>query len=112
VPNLINTVKGFAKHEKKIMSEVTNARKALVSASTLEKRMKAGNELQMALGSVFAIAENYPQLRSNENFLHLQQELAAIEDRIAYARQHYNDSILTYNNLCTTFPGSFFANLY
>ncbi len=112
VPNLINTVKGYARHESRIMKEVTEARKALVSAKTLEKRMKAGAELQSALKSVFAIAENYPQLRANENFLQLQQELASIEDRIAYSRQYYNDSILSYNNACQTFPGTFFANLY
>ncbi|PIN90211.1 hypothetical protein COU60_01875 [Candidatus Pacearchaeota archaeon CG10_big_fil_rev_8_21_14_0_10_34_76] len=112
VPNLINSVKGYAKHEKGIMTEVTKARTALLKAPNIEAKMKAGAELQNALRSVFAIAENYPQLRANENFLHLQQELAAIEDKIAYARQHYNDSILTYNNLCTTFPGSAFAGMY
>jgi LemA protein len=112
VPNLINTIKGYAKHEKSIMEDVTNARKALVSAGTLDKRMKAGAELQSALRSVFAIAENYPQLKANENFLQLQQELSSIEDKVAYARQYYNDSILSYNNTVTTFPGTFFANLY
>ncbi len=74
--------------------------------------MKAGQELQNALKSIFAIAENYPQLKANENFLHLQQELAAIEDKIAYARQSYNDSILSYNNSVEQFPGMFFAKLY
>ena len=112
VPNLMSTVKGYAKHEKDIMSEVTKARAALVKAPTLEKRMKAGSELQSALRSVFAIAENYPQLKANENFLQLQQELAAIEDRIAYARQFYNDSILAYNNSVESFPGNMFANMY
>ena len=112
VPNLINSVKGYMKHEKSIMSDVTNARKALLSAKTLEGRAKAGAELQTALKSIFAIAENYPQLRANENFLQLQQELSAIEDRIAYARQYYNDSILSYNNSVETFPGKLFANLY
>src|SRR3989338_463332 len=89
VPNLITTVKGYAKHEKSIMADVTNARKELISAKTLQGRIKAGNELQTALRSLFAIAENYPNLKANENFLHLQQELAAIEDRIAYSRQFY-----------------------
>src|SRR3989338_1486272 len=112
VPNLINAVKGYAKHEKGIMSDVTNARKALLSAPTIEKRVKAGAELQAALKSIFAIAENYPQLRANENFLQLQQELSAIEERIAYSRQYYNDSILSFNNSVETFPGSFFARLY
>ena len=112
VPNLISTVKGYAKHESKIMKEVTDARKALLSASNLPQKMKAGAELQNALKSIFAIAENYPQLKANENFLHLQQELSAIEDKVAYSRQYYNDSILSYNNSVKTFPGTFFANLY
>jgi len=112
VPNLIETVKGYAKHEKGIMEKVTEARKALVGAKDFAGRMKAGNVLENALGKLFAIAENYPQLKANENFLQLQQELAAIEDKIAYSRQFYNDSILGYNNLHQTFPGSFFASLY
>lgn len=112
VPNLLESVKGYAKHEKEIMSDVTKARTALLKAPTLEKRIKAGAELEGVLGRLFAIAENYPQLRANENFLQLQNELANIEDRIAYARQHYNDSILSYNNLVERIPGSFFASLY
>ncbi len=112
VPNLIETVKGYAKHEKGIMKEVTEARKAMLSAQTLPQRVKAGAQLETALKSIFAIAENYPQLKANENFLQLQNELAVIEDKIAYARQFYNDSILSYNNTCTTFPGTFFAGIY
>lgn len=112
VPNLISTVKGYAKHEAGIMKEVTEARKAMLSAGNLQARMKAGAKLQTALSGIFAIAENYPQLKANENFLQLQNELSAIEDKIAYARQYYNDSILTYNNSCQTFPGIFFANIY
>lgn len=112
VPNLIESVKGYTKHEKGIMKEVTDARKSLVGAGSLDKRMAAGAKLQSALGSLFAIAENYPQLRANENFLHLQQELSSIEDKIAYSRQYYNDSILTYNTMCKTFPGTFFAKMY
>ena len=112
VPNLIKTVKGYAKHEEKIMRSVTEARKSLLSAKTIPDKMKAGNQLQSALKSIFALAENYPQLRANENFLHLQKELAAIEDKVAYARQFYNDSILSYNNATKVFPGVFFAGLY
>ncbi len=112
VPNLINTVRGYAKHEKEIMKEVTDARKHLLSAKDIKGRIKAGNELQNALKSIFAIAENYPQLKANENFLHLQQELSAIEDKIAYSRQFYNDSILAYNNSVESFPGVFFAKIY
>jgi len=112
VPNLIASVKGYMKHEKKVITEVTNARKALVSARGVEDKMKAGNKLQSALKSIFAIAENYPDLKANENFLQLQQELSAIEDKVAYARQYYNDGIMTYNVMRQTIPGKWFASLY
>jgi LemA protein len=112
IPNLIETVKGYAKHEKSIMTEVTKARQAMVSAGDIVSKVKANNALQNSLGKLFAIAENYPDLKANQNFLELQRELSTTEDRIAYSRQFYNDSILTYNNMCTTFPGTFFANLY
>lgn len=112
VPNLVNAVKGFAKHEKKVITEVTEARKALVSAKGIESRVKAGNKLQAALGSIFAIAENYPDLKANQNFLQLQQELTAIEDKIAYARQYYNDGIMSYNVMTTMLPGVLFAKMY
>ena len=112
IPNLIETVKGYAKHEKEAIKEVTEARKALVSATNLEKKIKANSQLESALKSIFAIAENYPDLKANQNFLELQKELTTTEDKIAYARQFYNDSILTYNNLCTTMPGAFFAGLF
>ena len=112
VPNLIDSVKGYAKHEKGIMKDVTDARKAFMGAKTFGGRVKAGAELQNALKSILAIAENYPQLKANENFLQLQQELAAIEDKIAYSRQYYNDSILSYNNLTKKFPGMLFASVF
>ena len=112
IPNLIETVKGFAKHEKAAIKEVTDARKALVNATGVEEKIKADQGLERALKTIFAIAEGYPDLKANTNFLELQRELAATEDKIAYSRQFYNDSILTYNNLCKTFPGVFFANLY
>jgi len=112
VPNLVKIVQGYAKHEKGIMKEVTDARKVLMGAKTIESKVKAGNELQSALKSIFAIAENYPQLKANENYLHLQQELSAIEDKVAYSRQFYNDAIMTYNDSCKTFPGVLFASLY
>jgi LemA protein len=112
VPNLIETVKGYAKHEKGIMESVTKARQAMISATGIVGRMKAGNVLNQALGKLFAVAEAYPQLKANENFLQLQNELAAIEDKIAYARQYYNDSIMSYNTAVVTFPGTFFAGIY
>jgi LemA protein len=112
IPNLIETVKGYAKHEKKIIDEVTSARKALVGAGNIEGKMKANDKLESALKSVFAIAENYPNLKANENFLELQRELATTEDKVAYSRQYYNDSILSYNDLCRTYPGKLFADIY
>jgi len=112
IPNLIETVKGYAKHEKGIIKEVTDARKALVAAGNIEAKVKANDKLESALKSIFALAENYPNLKANENFLELQRELSTTEDKIAYSRQYYNDSILAYNNLCKTFPGVFFAGIY
>jgi len=112
IPNLVETVKGFAKHEKAAIKAVTDARKALVSAQGIEKKVKADEGLERALKTIFALAENYPDLKANTNFLELQRELSATEDRVAYARQHYNDSILTYNNLCKTYPGKLFADIY
>ncbi len=112
VPNLLSAVKGYMKHERKIITEVTNARKELIKAGNIQEKVKAGNQLQSALKSIFAIAENYPNLKANENFLHLQQELSAIEDKVAYARQYYNDGVLGYNTLSTTAPGMWFASMY
>ena len=112
VPNLVKVVKGYAKHEKKIMQDVTKARSALLSGTNLQSRVKAGDQLQNALKSIFAIAENYPDLKANQNYLHLQQELSAIEDKVAYARQFYNDSILVLDNASQRLPGVFFFNLY
>jgi LemA protein len=112
IPNLIETVKGYTKHENAAIKAVTDARKALVSAGNIEGKVKANEKLESALKSVFALAENYPNLKANENFLQLQTELATTEDKIAYSRQNYNDSILSYNDLCRTFPGTFFAGIY
>ena len=112
VPSLVKVVKGYAKHEKEIMNNVTKARKEMMKAGNIKDKLKAGDQLQNALKSIFAIAENYPQLRANENFLHLQQELAAIEDKVAYARQYYNDSILFLDNASERFPGVIFFKLY
>jgi len=112
IPNLLAAVKGYMKHEKSIITEITNARKALLSAKTVDKEMKAGNQMQEALKSIFAIAEGYPDLKANTNFLHLQEELSAIEDKVAYARQFYNDGIMSYNVMTHKVPGIWFANIY
>src|SRR4030042_3025429 len=112
IPNLVETVKGYAKHEKSTIKEVTDARKALIGAKGLPERVKANDKLESALGRLFAIAENYPNLKANENFLELQRELTTTEDKISYARQYYNDNILNYNDLCKTFPGVIFAGIF
>ncbi len=112
VPNLVETVRGYMKHEKSVMQSVTEARKVLIGAKGFVDKVKAGDVLGNALGRIFAIAENYPNLKANETFVQLQQELAAIEDKIAYARQFYNDSILEYDNLRSTFPGNMFASMF
>ena len=112
IPNLIETVKGYAKHEKGIMAEVNAARKALVGAKDIPSKVKADQKLEGVLGRLFAIAENYPDLKANTNFLELQKELSSTEDRVAYARQSYNDSILDYQNMLKTFPGNMFAGMY
>lgn len=109
VPNLVETVKGYMKHERSVFKEVSDAHKAMMGAQTPEDKAKAGNVLAGALKSIFALAENYPKLKANQNFMMLQEELSGIENKVAYARQFYNDSVLEYNNLVTTIPGSFFA---
>ena len=112
IPNLLETVKGFAKHEKAAIKAVTDARKALVSAKGVVDKVKANNQLEGALKTIFAIAEGYPDLKANTNFLELQRELASTEDKVAYSRQFYNDSILSYNNMVQKFPGMMFASIF
>ncbi len=112
IPNLVATVKGYAKHEKGIFENLANARAAMVGAKSLDAKFKASDAISSALKSIFAIAENYPVLKANENFAQLQQELSDIESKIAYTRQFFNDSILVYNNTVTLFPGMLFAKLF
>ena len=112
IPNLVEAVKGYMKHEKSVFENVTKARSALLKADTVTEKSKASNQLTNTLKSLFAVAEGYPQLKANENFLELQRELSAIEDKVAYARQFYNDSILDYNNAVRSFPGNIFASIY
>ena len=107
VPNLIETVKGYAKHERELFEKVTQARAGMVSGSPQE-RIEASNQLTSVLRTVFAVAENYPQLKANEQFKLLQEQLQGIEEKIAYARQFYNTSVLNFNNLITTIPGAWF----
>ena len=109
IPNLMETVKGYMKHEKEVLENVTKARSAIMSAKTPQENINADNMLTGALKSLFAVAENYPDLKANQNFLNLQDELTNTENKIAYSRQHFNDSVLSFNNTIETFPGLWFA---
>ena len=109
IPNLMETVKGYMKHERETLESVTNARSALMKANTPQENINADNMLTGALKTLFAVAENYPDLKANQNFLNLQDELAHTENKIAYSRQHFNDSVLAFNNTIETFPGYIFA---
>lgn len=112
IPNLVETVKGYAKHEKTLLENVTKARAAMMSAKGLDDKAKASNMLSDTLKSLFAVAENYPQLRANENFKQLQEELVATEDKISYSRQHYNDVVMQYNTKREVFPSSIIAGMF
>jgi LemA protein len=115
IPNLVETVKGYAAHEKSTFEAVTAARANAISAQeggSPAQQAQAENALTGTLKSLFAVAEAYPDLKANQNFLNLQEELTSTEDRIAYARQFYNDSVLTYNNNIQTFPRSVLAGMF
>lgn len=109
IPNLVETVKAYAKQEQTVFGDIANARSALLSARSPSDKIAANNQLDGALGRLLAIAENYPQLKSNENFLRLQDELAGTENRIAVARKRYNDVLQDYNTYVQQFPASVFA---
>lgn len=111
IPNLVSTVKGYMKHEKGVLEEVTKARTSLMSGS-MQAKAKASNQITEALKSIFAVAENYPQLKANENFKLLQEELAGTESKIAYARQFYNDTVMLLNQAIQSFPTNVFAKLF
>ncbi len=109
VPNLVNTVKGYAAHESGVFETVTKARSMLQTANTVEEKAAASSALSGALRTVFAVAENYPELKADTSFLNLQSELSDLEGKVAYSRQFYNDTVLMYNNSITTIPGVFLA---
>ncbi len=111
IPNLVETVKGYMKHEKQVFENVTKARSALLKADSVKEKSKASSQLTNTLKSLFAVAENYPKLRANENFLQLQEEITGTENKIAYARQHYNDIVMLFNTKIQTFPNNMFANM-
>ena len=109
IPNLVETVKGYAKQEQTVFGDIAKARSALLSAGTPQQKIAANGQLDGALGRLLLIVENYPQLKSNENFLRLQAELAGTENRIAVERKRYNDTLRDYNTYVQQFPNSVFA---
>jgi len=112
VPNLIETVKGYATHEKEVLEKVTQARSMIQSAQSMEQRQQAENMLTSTLRSLFAVAEAYPELKANQNFLDLQQQLADLEGKIAFARQFYNDTTMKYNMTIQSFPTNLLAGMF
>lgn len=112
IPNLVNTVKGYAKHEKDVFTDVTKARTALQNAKTTSEKAKASDMITGALKSLFAVAEAYPDLKANQNFMMLQEELAGTENKIAYSRQFYNDNVMTLNTKLQVFPTNTIGNMF
>ena len=112
VPNLVDTVEGYMEHERDVMDKVSESREKMLNAETPQQEAEAGNQMSEALKSIFAVAEDYPDLKASENFKELQQELSSIENKIAYSRQHYNDAILEFNNAIETFPAVMFARIF
>ena len=112
IPNLVETVKGYAKHESGTLEEVIKARNTFLTAKTPEEEMKASGEITGALSKIFALAENYPELKANENFLSLQNDLKDTEDKISYSRQFYNDNVMNYKNKIEMFPSNIVASMF
>jgi LemA protein len=113
IPNLVETVKGYAGHERETLQAVVEARQQAINVSDgVAEQAKAENMLSQTLRSLFAVAESYPDLKANQNFLALQEELTSTENKISFARQHYNDSAMTYNNKTEMFPSNLVANLF
>ncbi len=112
IPNLVETVKGYAKHEREVFQKVTEARAKAIDAGTVKEQGEAENMLSGALKSLFAVVENYPDLKANQNFLMLQEELAGTEGKIAYARQFYNDNVMKFNLKQQVFPSNIIANMF
>ena len=112
IPNLVETVKGYAKHEEGTLTAVIEARNKAVSANGVNEKIDAENQLTGALNKLFALTEAYPELKANENFMSLQNDLTDTEDKITYARQFYNDSAMSFNNLVEMFPSNIVASMF
>ena len=112
IPNLVNTVKGYVSHEQDIINSVTIARQNLINADDIEDKAEANQELTTALNNLFVIVENYPDLKANTNFINLQDELAGTENRIAVARNDYNEAVKDYNKTVKSFPKNILAEIF
>lgn len=112
IPNVVETVKGYAKHEREVFEKVTQARAQAINANSVKDQGQAENMLTGALKTLFAVAENYPDLKANQNFLMLQEELSGTESKIAYSRQFYNDTVLKFNAKQQVFPSNIIANMF
>nr|MEE4268627.1 LemA family protein [Candidatus Krumholzibacteria bacterium] len=112
IPNLLETVKGYMNHERETLEAVTQARAAISGAGDLESRMAAEAGLTGALGKLFAVAESYPDLKASTNFLALQEELTSTENKISFARQFYNETVMNFNNKVQMFPGNIIAGMF
>ena len=112
IPNLVETVKGYTKHESETLENVIKARNTYLSATTPEDQIKANNELSNVVTKLFALSESYPDLKANTNFMQLQDELKDVENKIASARQFYNDTVLQYNNKIEMFPSNIIAGMF
>ena len=111
IPNLVETVKGYMKHEKETLENITKARSAVMSAETPKGKAEASNMLSDTLKSLFAVSENYPDLKANQNFMQLQEEITGTENKIAYSRQHYNDIVMVFNTKIQVFPNNIVAGM-
>ncbi len=112
IPNLVETVKGYASHEKETLERVVQARSRAMGAQNIDERIQAEGELGQALGRLMLLVESYPDLKANQNFLALQEELTSTENKISFARQFYNDSVMTYNNKIQMFPSNVIAGMF
>jgi LemA protein len=112
IPNLVETAKGYLKHEKEVLENVTKARQQAIDASGVKNQAQAENFLTSTLRSLFAVVENYPELKANENMLALHEEVTSTENKISFARQHYNDTVMTYNTRIETVPSNIIAGMF
>ena len=112
IPNFVETVKGYMQHEKDTLTKVTELRTSWANATTVDEKAELNNQLSGALKTIMAVSENYPDLKANQNFMELQEELRNTENKISFSRQFYNDVVLKYNNACQQFPSSWLAKAF